>query len=127
MSQISIEGMEFFSYHGHFEEESIIGTHFIVDLSFETDTSKAEISDNLEDTINYLSVYQVIKREMKQNSYLLENVARRILNAILLEFPLIQYAELKIQKLNPPLGGKIKSVSVTLDSMDILDKKYEQN
>ena len=127
MSQIAIEGMEFFSYHGHFEEESIIGTHFIVDLAFETDTTKAEVSDNLEETVNYLSVYQVVKKEMQQNSYLLEHVARRILQAVLKEFPVIDYAEVKIQKLNPPLGGKMKSVSVTLDSEDIIDRCYEQN
>ena len=32
MSQISIEGMEFFAYHGCFAEEQIIGTKFLVDL-----------------------------------------------------------------------------------------------
>lgn len=116
MSVIAIEGMEFFSYHGHFEEESIIGTHFIVDLYFHTDTSKAEISDNLEETVNYLSVYQIVKQQMQQNSYLLEHVARRILNSVLKEFQEIEKAEVKIQKLNPPLGGKIKSVSVHLKS-----------
>ncbi len=47
--------MEFFAHHGCFAEERIVGTHFLVDLSMEYDTSKAEISDNLEETIDYLS------------------------------------------------------------------------
>lgn len=116
MGMIAIEGMEFFSYHGHFEEESIIGTHFLVDLYLETDTSKAELSDNLEDTINYLSVYQVVKREMSKSSSLIEHVARRIINAVKDEFKGIIVAEIKLKKLNPPLGGKINSVSITINS-----------
>ncbi len=46
------------------------------------DTSKAEETDNLDDTVNYQEVYAVVKREMMISSKLLENVAKRILNAI---------------------------------------------
>ena len=74
--------MEFYAYHGCFEEEQKIGTWFNVDLSLEVDTSKAEKSDNIEDTVNYQSVYQVVKEQMMIPSHLLENVARRILDAI---------------------------------------------
>ena len=57
MSTISIEGMEFFAYHGCFAEEQIIGTKFSIDLFLEVDTSRAELSDNLKDTVNYQSVF----------------------------------------------------------------------
>ena len=116
MSLISIEKMEFYSYHGCFEEERKIGTWFNVDLSMEVDTSKAEETDNLEDTVNYQEVYAVVKREMMISSKLLENVARRILNAIQKEFPSVSYAWVKIKKMNPPLGGKMEAVSVELES-----------
>jgi dihydroneopterin aldolase len=114
MATIAIEGMQFFSYHGHFEEESIIGTKFLLDLYLETDTSKAEQSDKLEDTVNYLAVYLVVKKQMQQKSYLIEHVARRILDAVMLEFPEVEKAELKFRKLNPPLGGQMDSVSIRL-------------
>ena len=116
MSVISIEKMEFYAYHGCFEEERKIGTWFNVDLSMEVDTSKAEESDNLEDTVNYQEVYQVVKKEIMISSKLLENVARRILNAIQKEFPAVSYAWVKVKKMNPPLGGKMESVSVELES-----------
>ena len=116
MSLISIEKMEFYAYHGCFEEERKIGTWFNVDLSMEVDTSKAEISDNLEDTVNYQAVYAVVKREMMISSKLLEHVARRILDAVKQEFPAVSYAWVKIKKMNPPLGGKMESVSVELES-----------
>ena len=115
MAIISIEKMEFYSYHGCFEEERKIGTWFNVDLSMEVDTSKAEETDNLEDTVNYQEVYAVVKREMMISSKLLENVARRILNAIKKEFPAVSYAWVKVKKMNPPLGGKMESVSVEME------------
>ncbi len=112
MAIISIEKMEFYAYHGCFDEERKIGTWFNVDLSMEVDTSKAEETDNLEDTVNYQEVYQVVKREMTASSKLLENVAGRILKAVRKEFPAVSYAWVKIKKMNPPLGGKMESVSV---------------
>ncbi len=116
MSMIAIEGMEFYAYHGCFEEEKIIGTGFMVDLYFTTDTTEAELSDNLRKTVNYLEVYRVVKKEMEISSNLLEHISRRILMAVQREFPQVEWAKVKIQKLNPPLGGKMKSVSVTLTS-----------
>ena len=115
MSVISIEGMEFFAYHGCFKEEQIIGTKFNVDLFLETDTSVAEQSDNLTDTVNYLAVYQSVKDEMNTKSKLLEHVARRILNRVKQDFPSIVHARIKIKKLNPPLGGKMDFVSLELE------------
>lgn len=121
MGMISIEGMEFFSYHGHFKEEQVIGTRFIVDLFIQVDTNRAEHSDSLHDTVNYLSVYQTVKQEMEQKSHLLEHVAHRILKAVHARFPGVTNAEVKISKLNPPLGGKIDRVCVTLSSDDIYE------
>lgn len=107
--------MEFYAYHGCFEEEQKIGTWFNVDLSLEVDTSKAEKSDNLEDTVNYQSVYQVVKEQMMIPSHLLENVARRILDAVGKNFPAVSYAWVKVKKMNPPLGGVMDSVSVEIE------------
>ncbi len=115
MSIISIEGMEFFAYHGCFKEEQVIGTKFNIDLFLTVDTLKAEDSDELHDTVNYQEVYQLIKNEMQVTSKLLENVGRRILNTIRTTYPQVEKATLKIRKLNPPLGGKMDFVSVTLD------------
>ena len=115
MSIISVEGMEFFAYHGCFKEEQLIGTNFNIDLFLTVDTSKAESTDNLHDTVNYQEVYQLVKGEMQITSKLLENVGRRILDSIKTTYPQIENATVKIKKLNPPLGGKMDFVSITLD------------
>lgn len=114
MGRILLEGMEFFAYHGCFREEKIIGTKFIVDLEFEFDTASAEISDNIHDTVNYQAIFRLVRAEMEIKSNLLENVARRILASIRKSYPVITHSTVKIRKMNPPLGGKIRQVSCIL-------------
>ena len=106
--------MRFYAHHGCFTQERAIGTHFVVDLVFNTDTSRAEMSDDIADTVSYLDVYQVVKREMQQPSNLLEHVARRVGEAVLREFPNVSDVNVKVSKMNPPLGGQMHSVSVEL-------------
>lgn len=112
---IAIEGMDFYSYHGCFKEEKEIGTHFIVDFYFTNDTTRAEYSDDLKETVSYLDVYQLIKAEMAVSSNLLEHVARRVMKVVFHQFPTIEWGKIKIQKMNPPLGGKMTSVSFSLE------------
>jgi dihydroneopterin aldolase len=115
MAQIALENMEFFAYHGCFSEEQIIGTRFIVDLWIEIDTTEAEHSDKLTQTINYQEVFLLVKEQMAVKSKLLEHVGRRILDGLKERFPEVISAKVKVSKMNPPLGGKIGSVSLTLN------------
>ena len=114
MGKILLEGMEFFAFHGCFKEEQIIGTKFIVDLHIDADTTVSEASDKLRDTVDYVALYQCVKKEMEQKSHLLEHVAKRILDALCTAFPAISAIELKIAKINPPMGGKMHQVSYLL-------------
>ena len=114
MGIIQIEQMEFYSYHGHYEEERIVGNRFLVDLTMETDCKKASETDELYDALDYQKAYDVVKEEMKEKSYLLEHIARRILDALFSHFPELDKAVIKVSKLNPPMGGKIQAVSVSL-------------
>lgn len=115
MAFIEIENMEFYAYHGCFEEESAIGTHFRVSLKMKVDTSRAQVSDSIDDTVNYLSVYQSVKAEMSVPSHLLEHVAERISNRVLADFAEVESVWVKVTKLNPPLGGKMEGVSLTIE------------
>jgi 7,8-dihydroneopterin aldolase/epimerase/oxygenase len=113
MGKISLEGMEFFAYHGCYKEEQVIGTRFIVDLHVSLDTTIAEESDHLKDTLSYVLLYQAVKNEMEQKSHLLEHVAKRIMDSLKAGFPQIRTIELKISKVNPPIGGKVGHVCYT--------------
>jgi 7,8-dihydroneopterin aldolase/epimerase/oxygenase len=114
MGLIHIENMEFYSFHGHFKEERIVGNKFLVDLIIETDMKIPSKNDNLKDAVNYQRAYEIIKQQMELKSHLLEHIAGRILDALYAEMEGIQKATIKVSKLNPPMGGKIGSVSVTL-------------
>jgi len=108
--------MEFFAYHGHFEEETKVGNYFIVNLEIKADTKKAEASDDLEDALNYVDIYNLVAKEMEQASKLLENVAKRILDSLFNNCDhKILHAKVEVQKMNPPLGSKMQSVSVILE------------
>lgn len=114
MGIIEIEGMEFYAYHGHFKQEQVVGNKFLVNIIIETNCTKAGLSDNLIDALDYQKVYNLIKKEMNQKSFLLENICSRILDRLYLEFNIIEKATIKVSKINPPMGGQIKKVSVTM-------------
>ena len=115
MGLIQIEDMEFFSYHGCFKEEQIIGNKFIVNIDIETDTKKAELSDDINDALNYQRVYEYIKEEMKTTSHLLEHVCKRIIDVLYKNFSGIEKISVKVSKMNPPMGGQINKVSLRIE------------
>ncbi|MDZ7742929.1 MAG: dihydroneopterin aldolase [Bacteroidota bacterium] len=114
MSQISVEGMEFYAYHGCIREEAIIGTKFMVDIYIETNTEEAEKTDDLSSTLNYQEVYLMVKEQMAIRSNLLEHVGRRILNKLKEKYPYVKDASLKISKMNPPVGGRVERVALKM-------------
>ena len=102
--QIELETMKFYACHGVSPQETRVGNTFVVNLVLTAPLEKAVASDDLEDTINYAVVYEVVKREM----------AGRILAALKDTFPQLLAIELKLSKLNPPFGGDVYSASVIL-------------
>ncbi|HKL37248.1 MAG TPA: dihydroneopterin aldolase [Bacteroidales bacterium] len=115
MGEIHLEDMEFYAFHGHFKEEQIVGNRFLVNLTLKTDMVKAGQSDNLEDALNYQTAYEIVQEEMNKKSHLLEHIARRILDALYKRFDTLKHAHIKVSKMNPPMGGKMESVSVTME------------
>lgn len=114
MGLIEIEGMEFYAYHGHYKEEQIVGNKFLLDLRIETDCTVPSQTDDINDAVNYQTAYKIIKREMQKKSNLLENIAGRILDAVSEKLENIKSVSIKVSKINPPMGGKIKNVSITM-------------
>lgn len=113
-SYILLENIEFHAKHGVFEQENITGNTFIVNIKIKTDLSKAAESDNLNDTINYGEIYNIIKQEMDIPSKLIEHVGGRIIRQLIQNFPSIKGIELKISKKTPPIQGQIEQASIIL-------------
>ena len=106
--------MSFQSFHGCYELEKVVGNRFLVDLAVEVEAGEAAERDDLEMSVNYLTLYEVVRQQMDIPSNILENVAKRIIDTLYGQFPPISRVTVKVSKLAPPLGGKIEKVSVTL-------------
>ncbi len=112
---VALTDMEFYAFHGCFEEEQAIGTHFTVDLSFSYDAAKAIATDDVNEAINYPSVYESVKKVMDSPHHLIETVANDIILAIRHDFPEVKEVKVRVSKLNPPLEGKTRCVSVEIE------------
>jgi 7,8-dihydroneopterin aldolase/epimerase/oxygenase len=116
MGIIKIEGMEFLAFHGVLPEEQRTGNKFIVDIELETDFSAAAASDDLEGTVDYSNVYELVKKEMKIPSKLIEHVGKRIYDSVKANHINIVKLAVTVKKLRPPVSGIIQQVSVKIDS-----------
>lgn len=114
MDKIIFDGMQFYAYHGVFEEENRLGQKFEVDLEMFLDLKKAGQSDSLEDTVNYALAYEIVKDIMTgSNRNLLESIAESISSELLKKFP-VDEVIVRLRKLQPPIPGHLKSVSVEI-------------
>ncbi|MHB9055569.1 MAG: dihydroneopterin aldolase [Paludibacteraceae bacterium] len=116
MAIITLKDMKFHAYHGCLDFEKENGNTFLVSVKMELDTYMAGITDNIDDTLNYQEVYDVVKYEMAIPSNLIEHIGQRILDALIKQFPEIKSLKIQLVKLNPPLGGKVENVSIELES-----------
>lgn len=111
-TNIIIEEMKFFAYHGVLPQENVVGATYKVSLNIKTDFTRAALADELDGTINYAEVYETVKREMEINSKLLENLAYRISDRLFEDFQTIEEIEISIYKENPPMGADCKNVGI---------------
>lgn len=120
ISKIVLRDLKFYAFHGVEPQETIVGNNYVVTIVLTAPLEKATQTDCLDDTINYATVYALIKKEMDIPSKLLEHVAGRILRSVKQHFPQLTGIELSVSKLNPPLGADIYCASV------LLNETYEQ-
>ncbi|MDC6350651.1 dihydroneopterin aldolase [Zeaxanthinibacter sp. PT1] len=114
MGIITISNIRLYAHHGCLQEEAIIGSDYRVDLEVEAKLEKASVTDDLDDTVDYVHLNYIVKDEMKQRAKLLEHVGQRIIDRIFSEIGQVDKVIVKVAKLNPPIGGDVESVAVTL-------------
>jgi 7,8-dihydroneopterin aldolase/epimerase/oxygenase len=114
IGKVALEGLEFHAYHGVYPHERNSGNWFEVDIAVETDFTKGAATDEISGTVNYETLFQIVKHEMEQPSKLLETVAEKIVTDVLEQIAAANSVELKISKINPPIGGKCRKASVTI-------------
>lgn len=114
MITIELNDLEFYAYHGVYDEEKEKGNTFIVNLAVTGEFTGAIKDDDLRGTIDYEELFSIVQQEMAIPSNLLEHVVGRIRAAIKKSFPEVKTISISLEKLNPPIGGNLKSTRITL-------------
>lgn len=114
MGTIKLKNIRVFSNHGCLVEESKIGSDYRVDLTIKSNLSTSAQSDKLADTVDYVLLNRIVKEQMAQRSELLEHVAQRIVDTALSEIPSIKQIKVAVSKINPPIGGDVEAVTITI-------------
>ncbi|MCR2047659.1 2-amino-4-hydroxy-6-hydroxymethyldihydropteridine diphosphokinase [Acetatifactor muris] len=111
--EIHIDGLEIYAHHGAYEEERTNGQTFYVNAVLYMDTHVAGVSDELEYTTDYGNVCRFMNDWMRQNTCrLLEAVAERMANALLLRYRMVSAVDLEIQKPHAPVRLPFEMISV---------------
>ena len=112
MGLITVEGVRVFAYHGHLPEEAVLGGHFIVNIWVEADTAEVEKTDDLNHTVDYVKIIDIVKEQMAIRADMIEVPAKRIVDAIL---PLnkVQKVIVEVEKVLPPIDASFDKISVT--------------
>lgn len=96
----------FYAHHGVMQEEHRIGGRYEVDVIMRLDFKQAAERDELNATVDYGAVYEVIRTLVTTNKfYLIERLAYLIGEAIMQQFTIVKSAEVTVRKVNPPVGG----------------------
>ena len=105
---IRLENLRFDAHHGVLPQERRTGGHYTVNVVLELqadDIYPAIAEDRLEHTVNYAEVYEVVRGEMQPPCQLLEHLCGRLLQAILVAFPIVRAASVSVRKDVPPIPG----------------------
>jgi dihydroneopterin aldolase len=113
-SYIILREVRFHAFHGVKPQERKVGADFTVSLRVGVDLSLPAESDDVADTLNYATLYEVVKQQMEIPSQLLEHVAGRIGKAVMDTFPQVTGVDVTLTKLNPPMGADCAGASVEL-------------
>lgn len=112
---IRIVGIKGFGYHGVFESERANGQDFYVDVELEVDLTRASVSDDVKDTINYAEVADMVAEEISTNPVsLIEKLAGRIAERIKVTFAQAARVTVTVHKPQAPVSADVKDISVTI-------------
>lgn len=115
MDRIQVTGMRFYGYHGVFAEETKLGQRFNVDLTIGLDLSIAGKTDDLRESVNYAELYEVTKQVVEGKPLqLVEALADRIAEQVLLLDSRILETTIKVIKPDPPIAGHYEHVGVEI-------------
>jgi dihydroneopterin aldolase len=114
MVTIQLHNLIFFAHHGIHKEEQLTANSFEVNLDVMYDEKKSKF-DNINDTIDYVSLYEIIKKRMHVITPLMEKICKEIISKIKKQYPFISEVNISIRKLQVPVENFQGKVGVTMN------------
>ena len=87
----------------------------MVNVIIKGDIAKAASDDILQETIDYVDVYKIVKKEMNIRANLIEHVAKRIADNLKNSLSGISSLSVEVIKKTPPIGGEVDEVSAVVE------------
>lgn len=113
--RISLQKIRLYAYHGVMSQERVVGAEYEISVSVEIAATAAACEhDRLDGTVNYATLYEIVKSEMHVPANLLEHVAWRIGRRIRSTFPEVDSVDIALTKVNPPIGAACAGATVEL-------------
>ena len=110
--KILLQNMVFYGFHGVYEFERELGQRFYVDVEMSGDLEQAANNDSLEDTIDYVNVYNRTKDIVENHRYqLLEALAGHIAGVVL-DMPRVREVTVRVRKPSVPIAAALDYVQV---------------
>ncbi len=113
-TQIKLNDLEFYAYHGYYEVERKTGNQFIINVDLQI-KSFDEVSDDINDTIDYQDIYNICKDVMSTPEKLLETVLFKIIQRFKADFQSMEKGSISIKKIQAQLGGPLDSAEIVMN------------
>ena len=115
MDRIFLRGMRFMACHGVLPHEREVPQPFEVDVELGLSLRAAGESDDLDDTVNYAEVYDVVSTVLTvTRKYLIEALAEEIADDLLRDFDSLRWVRVTVHKPAAPIDGIFSDVGVTI-------------
>jgi dihydroneopterin aldolase len=112
--RITLRGMQFTGRHGVSAEERAESQPFELDLVLRLDLSRPATTDDLSDTINYASLFELTREGVEGRSFkLVAALAAAIADAVLAAHP-VDDVEVRVRQPRAPLPGALETVEVRI-------------
>lgn len=111
---VCLNDLRFYAFHGVFDEERQIGNEFRVSLSVTLPFNEKMETDDIDSTVSYADLFDLVSYEMNRTSKTLEKVALSIAHRIQIQYPQVTEGNIRIEKVRPPIPHMLGTASVTL-------------
>ncbi len=113
--RLLLRGLRFYGKHGVLRAERELGQRFEVDVTVSADLSKACKTDSIKDTINYVRIFDIVKKSIEgPPKNLVEAVAEEIARNVLVTLPKVQDVSVRVVKPHVALPGVLDSIGVEI-------------